>query len=92
MSLIYFWNSPFPDTQRICLYLFVDCLIADPLKADLPQHCKECKFPEIPPGIKEVGVKHFSEKLQPKPLGNLKGGEQIKDSHGLATKKYHQLC
>ncbi|KAI4580354.1 hypothetical protein MJT46_001722, partial [Ovis ammon polii x Ovis aries] len=45
----------------------------DPLKADLPQYCKECKFHEIPPDIKEVGVKHFWEKLQPNPLGSLKG-------------------
>ncbi|KAI4549830.1 hypothetical protein MG293_002160 [Ovis ammon polii] len=47
----------------------------DPLKADLPQYCKECKFHEIPPDIKEVGVKHFWEKLQPNPLGSLKGGK-----------------
>ncbi|KAI4591199.1 hypothetical protein MJG53_002248 [Ovis ammon polii x Ovis aries] len=46
----------------------------DPLKADLPQYCKECKFHEIPPDIKEVGVKHFWEKLQPNSLGSLKGG------------------
>ena len=37
--------------------------LADPLKADLPQYCKECKFHEIPPDMKEVGVKHFWEKL-----------------------------
>ena len=77
MSLIYFWNGP-SLTHNVfafaCLWIVS---LADPLKADLPQYCKECKFHEIPPDIKEVGVKHFWEKLQPNPFGNLKGGERV---------------
>lgn len=36
MSLIYFWNGPSPDTQCICLCLFVDCLTCRALESRSP--------------------------------------------------------
>lgn len=81
-----------PDTQCICLCLFVDCLTCRPLESRSPPVLQGMQVSWDSTWHKRGRGQALLGKAAAKPTWELERRWANKNSHGLATKKYHQLC